>query len=171
MLNFALGRRTLFSRTKNFHEPDIAVERRAHRGDELAYKPACSICLADFENLLADHWATFKRARNRPKPRGLFKGERSRRSRRPLSYSAHDRIETERAPALARLGGGLLSLSRTHLEPLERGGSPVSCSEENNAASQVALLRRAWRESRPAVPSNGDAFGPPPHRRPGMSPR
>ena len=164
-MNFALGIGHFSLERKTLDEPDIVVERRAHRGDELAYRPACGICLADFEILLADHWASLQ-TRSQP-----AKAERSRRSRRPLSYSAHDRIETERAPALARFGGGLLSLSRTHLEPLGRGGSPAPCSEENNAASQVASLRRAWRESRPAVLSNGGAFGPPPHRRPGMSPR
>jgi len=57
MLNFALGIEHFSLERKTLDEPDIVVERRAHRGDELAYRPACGVRLADFEILLADHWA------------------------------------------------------------------------------------------------------------------
>jgi len=62
MLNFALGIEHFFLERKTLDEPDIVVERRAHRGDELAYKPARGICVAEFEILLADHWASLQTA-------------------------------------------------------------------------------------------------------------
>ena len=77
MLNFALGIGHFSLERKTLDEPDIVVERRAHRSDELAYRPACGICLADFEILLADHWANLQ-ARSQPaKAGGLFNEERS----------------------------------------------------------------------------------------------